>query len=131
MNLISLLGLDVLIARWRAALNETAIAAEDRAELAQLEWQQHKRSIKSLVVLGIVLGALTVVLLLVLSMALIVQFWDTPQRLTVVWCLVAAWGVVWALSLWRLLTAVKELSDPFRLTRHELKADWKAARRKI
>ncbi|RGE47167.1 phage holin family protein [Comamonas testosteroni] len=107
------------------------MAAEDRAELAQLEWHQHKQSIKTLLVLGIVLGALTVVVLLVLTMALVVQFWDTPQRIPVVWGLVAGWSLIWALSVWRLLSAVKELSDPFRLTRHELKADWKAVRRKI
>jgi hypothetical protein len=29
-NLISLLGLDSLLERWRANLNEAAIAAEDR-----------------------------------------------------------------------------------------------------
>lgn len=131
MNLFSLLGLDVLMERWRATLNETAIAAEDRAELAQLEWSQHKRSIKTLLVLGIVLGALTVVVLMVLSMAVVVQFWDSPQRTTVVWALAVGWCVVWGFGLWRLLAAVKELSDPFRLTRHELKSDWKAIRRKI
>ena len=63
MNLISLLGLDSLLERWRANLNEAAIAAEDRVDLAQLEWQQHKRSMQALAVLAIVLGALTVVVL--------------------------------------------------------------------
>ena len=66
MNLISLLGLDSLLERWRANLNEAAIAAEDRVDLAQLEWQQHKRSMQVLAVLAIVLGALTVVVLIVL-----------------------------------------------------------------
>lgn len=131
MNWISLLGVDVLIARWRATLNEAAIAAEDRAELAQLEWQQHKSSLKVLLVLAIVLGALTVVVLIVLSIALMVQFWDTSYRTTVAWALAGGWCVIWALGLWRLLAAVKELTDPFRLTRHELKSDWKALKGKI
>lgn len=131
MNLISLLGLDVLIARWRATLGETALAAEDRAELAQLEWQQHKSSLKALLVLAIVLGALTVVVLIVLSIALMVQFWDTSYRTTVAWALAGGWAVVWVVGLMRLLAAIRQLSDPFRLTRHELKADWKAMKGKI
>ena len=39
MNWISLLGLETLVLRWRAAAMEGAMAIEDRAELARLEWQ--------------------------------------------------------------------------------------------
>lgn len=131
MNLISLLGLDSLLERWRANLNEAAIAAEDRVDLAQLEWQQHKRSMQTLAVLAIVLGALTVVVLIVLSMAVLVQFWDSEHRQLVAWLLVGGWVLVWGLGLWRLLEAVNQLSSPFRLTRRELKSDWQAMKERI
>ncbi|TFF63202.1 MULTISPECIES: phage holin family protein [Comamonas] len=130
-NLISLLGLDSLLERWRANLNEAAIAAEDRVDLAQLEWQQHKRSMQTLAVLAIVLGALTVVVLIVLSMAVLVQFWDSEHRQLVAWLLVGGWVLVWGLGLWRLLEAVNQLSSPFRLTRRELKSDWQAMKERI
>lgn len=131
MNLISLLGLDSLLERWRANLNEAAIAAEDRVDLAQLEWQQHKRSMQTLAVLAIVLGALTVVVLIVLSMAVLVQFWDSEHRQLVAWLLVGGWVLVWGLGLWRLLAVVNQLSSPFRLTRRELKSDWQAMKERI
>lgn len=131
MNLISLLGLDSLMERWRASLNEAAIAAEDRVDLAQLEWQQHKRSMQTLAVLVIVLGALTVVVLIVLSMAVLVQFWDSEHRRLVAWLLVGSWVLIWGLGLWRLLAAVRQLSSPFRLTRRELRSDWQALKEKI
>lgn len=131
MNLISLLGLDTLIARWRAGLNETALALEDRTDLARLEWLQHKRSIQTLMVLAIALGALTVVVLMVLSIAVLVQFWDTEHRRLVAWLLAGGWALVWIIGLWRLLAAVNQLSNPFKLTRNELKADWKAMKEKI
>ena len=131
MNLISLLGLDTLIARWRAGLNETALALEDRTDLARLEWLQHKRSIQTLMVLAIALGALTVVVLMVLSIAVLVQFWDTEHRRLVAWLLAGGWALVWITGLWRLLAAVNQLSNPFKLTRNELKADWKAMKEKI
>lgn len=56
MNWISLLGLDAWVARWRAAVIELAIAAEDRTDLARLEWVQHKRSMQTVVVLLIALA---------------------------------------------------------------------------
>ena len=131
MNLISLLGLDTLIARWRAGLNETALALEDRTDLARLEWLQHKRSIQTLMVLAIALGALTVVVLMVLSIAVLVQFWDTEHRRLVAWLLAGGWALVCIIGLWRLLAAANQLSNPFKLTRNELKADWKAMKEKI
>ena len=131
MNLISLLGLDTLIARWRAGLNETALALEDRTDLARLEWLQHKRSIQTLMVLAIALGALTVVVLMVLSIAVLVQFWDTEHRRLVAWLLAGGWALVWIIGLLRLLAAANQLSNPFKLTRNELKADWKAMKEKI
>ena len=93
MNWISMLGLEAFVARWRASLIEGAIAAEDRLELAHLEWQEQKRRLRYLLVLTILVAGLTVVALILLSLALMVQFWDTPQRILVAW-LVAVWPVI-------------------------------------
>ena len=87
MNWISLLGLETLVLRWRAAALEGAMALEYRAELARLEWQDQKRRVGQLLLLGIAVAALTVVALVVLSLALLVQFWDTPHRALVAWLL--------------------------------------------
>jgi uncharacterized membrane protein YqjE len=130
-NWISLLGLDVWVARWRAAVIETAIAAEDRADLARLEWAQHKRSIQSVVVLLIALGGLSVVVMLMLSVALLVQFWDTEHRVLVAWLLGGGWFAIWAIALWQLMAAVRQLARPFILTRNELSQDWQALKNRL
>jgi uncharacterized membrane protein YqjE len=130
-NWISLLGLDAWAARSRAALVETALAAEDRVELARLEWLQHKRSLQTLLIVGVVLGGLTVVVLLALTMAVMVQFWDTPHRAAAGWLLAAGWLVLWALALWRVIAVARQLSQPFELTRHELLTDWRALKEKL
>lgn len=131
MNWISFLGLDAWAARSRAALIETALAVEDRADLARLEWQQHKRSLQTLLIVGVVLAGLTVVVLLALTMAVMVQFWDTEHRTTAGWLLAIGWLVVWGLALWRLMVAANQLSQPFEFTRHELMTDWKALKEKL
>ena len=61
MNWLSLLGLEGLAARWRANLIEGAIAAEDRMDLARLEWADLKQRIQQLLVLTILVAGLTVV----------------------------------------------------------------------
>lgn len=78
MNWLSLLGLESLVARWRANVIEGAIAAEDRMDLARLEWQDQKQRLQQMLVLTIVVAGLTVVALIMLSLAVLVHFWDTP-----------------------------------------------------
>ena len=67
----------------------------------------------------------------VLSLAVLVQFWDSEHRQLVAWLLVGGWLLIWGLGLWRLLAAVRQLSSPFRLTRRELRADWQAWKERI
>jgi uncharacterized membrane protein YqjE len=78
MNWLSILGLEALVARWRANVIEAAIAAEDRLDLARLEWQDLKHRLQQVLVLTIVVAGLTVVALIMLSLAVVVHFWDTP-----------------------------------------------------
>ena len=61
MNWLSLLGLEAFVARWRANVIEGALAAEDRLDLARLEWQDQKRRLQLLLVLGVLVAGLTVV----------------------------------------------------------------------
>jgi uncharacterized membrane protein YqjE len=120
-----------MVARWRASVIELAIAAEDRTDLARLEWVQHKRSLQAVVLLLIALGGLTVVVLLMLSVAVLVQFWDTEHRVLVAWILSGGWLLFWVLALWQLLSAARKLSRPFELTRNELSQDWQALKKRL
>lgn len=74
MNWLSLLGLEGLAARWRANLIEGAIAAEDRMDLARLEWADLKQRLQQLLVLTILVAGLTVVALIMVSLAVLVHF---------------------------------------------------------
>ena len=93
MNWLSLLGLEAFVARWRANVIEGAIAAEDRLELARLEWLDQKQRLQQLLVLLIAVTGLTVVTLVLVSIAILVQFWDTPHRVMVAWVVAGVWLV--------------------------------------
>lgn len=124
MNLLSLLGLDVWLARWRAVSTEGLWAAQDRLELAQLEWQEQKRHWRRLLVLSLAVVVFMALALITLSLALIVQFWDTPQRTLVAWLLVGAWTLLCAAALVALVSVARSGGDAFGLTRRELQQDW-------
>lgn len=124
MNWIALLGLDGLLARWRAAGAEGAEAMQDRLELAQLEWQQQKRQWAKMLAFSLAVFSLAVLSLVVFSMALIIQFWDSPQRSLVAWLLTGFWFMLWASSVVALISVVARGGNTFGLTRRELKQDW-------
>ena len=131
MNWISLLGLETLVLRWRAAAMESAMALEDRAELARLEWHDQKRRIGQLLLLGIAVAALTVVAMVLLSLALLVQFWDTPERIFVAWSVAAVWAVGWVVAVLSLMSLVRQAGSGFALTRRELAQDWRAIKERL
>ena len=124
MNWLSLLGLDAFVARWKAAGLEGAIAAQDRLELAHLEWQDQKKRLVQLLVLAIGVSALTVVALVVLSVALMVQFWDTDHRTMVAWLVAGVWVVGWGGALAALISIATTSAEAFAFTRRELVRDW-------
>lgn len=131
MNWLSLLGLDVWLTRWHAAVLEGVIATEDRLELAHLEWQQLKLRLRELLVLTVAVAALTVVALTLLSAAVIVQFWDTPHRLLATWLVAGAWLILWAIALASLLSVARSASNGFALTRRELLQDWRDIKERL
>ena len=131
MNWLSLLGLEGFVARWRANVIEAAIAAEDRMDLARLEWDGLKRRLQQLLVLTIVVGGLTVVALVMLSRAVLVQFWDTPQRVLVAWLVAGGWVIVWAAMLATLVSVAQRAGSGFALTRSELAHDWRDIKERL
>lgn len=131
MNWLSLLGLEAFVARWRANVIEGAIAVEDRMELAHLEWQDQKRRLQQILVLTLAVAGLTVVALIMLSMAVLVHFWDAPQRTMVAWVVAGTWLVGWAGALFFLVTVAQRAGQGFALTRHELAQDWQAIKERL
>jgi len=131
MNWLSLLGLEGWVARWRAAAIEGAIAAEDRITLARLELDALKRRLAQLAVLVILFGALAVLALLLLSVAILVQFWDSPQRALVAWLLAGGWLVACLGVLAGIAVLARHVGTAFALTRRELGNDWKLIKEKL
>ncbi|ART51905.1 hypothetical protein CBP34_09880 [Acidovorax carolinensis] len=131
MNWLSLLGLEAFAARWRANVIEGAIAAEDRLELARLEWLDQKRRLQQLLVLLVAVAGLTVVTLVLLSMAVLVQFWDTPNRMLVAWVVAGVWLVAWFFAIIKLASVVRSTGSGFALTRRELSQDWREIKERL
>ena len=131
MNWLSLLGLDALAARWRANVIEGAIAVEDRMSLARLEWNDQKQRLQQMLVLTIVVAGLTVVALIMLSLAVLVHFWDTPHRTLVAWLVAGVWTVGWAAMLMSLVSVLHKAGNGFALTRRELAQDWRDIKERL
>lgn len=131
MNWFSLLGLEAFVARWRANVIEGAIAVEDRMELARLEWQDQKQRLQHMLVLTILVGGLTVVALIMLSFAVLVHFWDTPQRTLVAWIVAGVWFAGWAAALALLVSVAQRARHGFALTRQELAQDWRDIKERL
>ena len=131
MNWLSLLGLEAFVARWRANVIEGAIAAEDRLELARLEWLDQKQRLQQMLVLLIAVTGLTVVTLVLVSMAILVQFWDTPHRVMVAWVVAGVWLVAWCAAIIRLVSVARSTGSGFALTRRELSQDWRDIKERL
>ena len=131
MNWLSILGLDALAARWHANAIEAAIAAEDRMDLARLEWQDQKQRLGQILVLTIVVAGLTVVALTMLSLAVVIHFWDAPQRSLVAWVVAGVWTLGWAVTLAVLVSVAQRAGNGFALTRQELAQDWRDIKERL
>ena len=131
MNWLSLLGLEAFVARWRANVIEGAIAAEDRLELARLQWLDQKQRLQQLLVLLIAVTGLTVVTLVLVSMAILVQFWDTPHRVMVAWVVAGVWLVAWCAAIIKLVSVARSTGSGFALTRRELSQDWRDIKERL
>ena len=131
MNWLSILGLEAFVARWRANVIEGALAAEDRMELARLEWQDQKQRLQQMLVLTILVAGLTVVALIMFSFAVLVHFWDTPQRTLVAWLVAGVWTLGWVAALAALVSVAQRAGNGFALTRRELAQDWRDIKERL
>ena len=128
MKWLAMLRLDVWAQRWRGNLREGAQALEDRLELAQLEWHAHRQHLIQALALAVLVTVLAVVALLMLSLAVLVQCWETSYRVSVAWSLAVLWLVVCAVALYKLIAAAQRVQSGFALTRRELAQDWRDLR---
>lgn len=124
MEWLNLLGLRAFTDRWRALAIEGAIAADDRTTLFGLEFQEYKRGVIIAVSAAMALAVLSIVVLIVLSAAIVVHFWDTPDRSMAAWIVTGVWAVLWCVAAGVLWTLVGKAGNGFSATRRELARDW-------
>ena len=124
MNLFSLLGIDAQLEKLRNAVGEGALAVEDRFQLAQMEWQEEKNRLKLVFTFALALLGLTVVAMTILSLAVVVQFWDSPDRAKAAWMVAGAWLVLWLGAAVGLISLMRRGDAAFGPTREELEKDW-------
>jgi hypothetical protein len=95
MRLLSLFGLNARMRRLRIAAAEGALAAEDRVQLLRMAWEDEKQRLKLMLVLVVAVLGLTTVTVALLSMAVVVHFWETPHRIAAAWSVAGVWVVLW------------------------------------
>lgn len=123
-KILSMLGLEARIRRLKIAAGEGAMAAEDRAQLLRMAWDAEKQRLQSVVVLTVAVLALTTVTVALLSVAIVVHFWDSPYRTTAAWCVALAWVLLWLGAVVALLSKLREASAAIEPAKSELARDW-------
>ena len=123
-RILAFTGLDSKLRNVRVATGEGALAAEDRAQLLRLAWEEEKERLHLITLLVIAVMGLTTVAVALLSVAVVVHFWDTPQRVAAAWTVAIVWAVVWLGFLVWLLKALRSKSQGIELARHEFARDW-------
>lgn len=123
-RLLTLFGWDARVRRLRIAAGEGALAAGDRARLLRLAWDEEKRRLGWLIALALLLVGLTTVAVALLSMAVVVHYWDTPYRSTAAWSVALVWVALWVTAALMLLRSLRQASQAFEPARQELERDW-------
>ncbi|WP_225783487.1 phage holin family protein [Xenophilus sp. Marseille-Q4582] len=122
-QLLALLGIERRIAHAREVLGEGVMAAEDRVQLLRMAWDEEKLRLRRLLLLLLALVGLTFMMTALLSVAVIVQFWDTSYRATAAWAVALAWLVLWGGALWALLATIQDTPPTVAVARDELARD--------
>ncbi|HEY9224178.1 MAG TPA: phage holin family protein [Variovorax sp.] len=123
-KILSLLGLEAYIRRLKIAAGEGAMAAEDRAQLIRMAWDEEKQRLQSVVILTVAVLALTTVTVALLSVAIVVHFWDSPYRATAAWCVALVWVLLWLGAVLALLSNLRRASSAIAPAKLELARDW-------
>jgi uncharacterized membrane protein YqjE len=124
MRLLSLFGLESRLRRLRIAAGEGTLAAEDRVQLLRLAWEEEKQRLQLMLVLVIAVVGLTTVAVALLSVAVVVHFWETPNRVAAAWAVAAVWIALWLIAAVALMRVLRKASDAFVPARRELERDW-------
>lgn len=122
-RLLALLGIDHRIERVRTVAGEGWAAAEDRAQLLGMAWDEEKLRLKRLLLLLLALVGLTLLAATLLSVAVIVHFWDSPQRALAAWIVALVWTGLWAAAVWGLLRTLGDTPETVQIARDELARD--------
>lgn len=123
-RLLALTGLDAKLRNVRVAAGEGALAAEDRAQLIRLAWEEEKERLHLITLLVVAVMGLTTVAVALLSVAVVVHFWDTPQRVAAAWTVAIVWSVVWLGFVIWLLKVLRSKAAGVELARREFARDW-------
>lgn len=123
-KILSLLGLEARIRRLKIVAGEGAMAAEDRAQLIRMAWDAEKQRLQSVIVLTVAVLALTTVTVALLSVAIVVHFWDSPYRATAAWCVALVWVLLWLGAVMALLSNLRQASAAIEPAKLELARDW-------
>src|SRR5215213_5092042 len=124
MSLLSLLGLDARLRRLRIAAGEGALAAEDRARLLKLAWDEERQRLRLVLALVVAVIGLSTVTVALLSVAVVVHFWDSPNRVAAAWTVALVWIALWLAAVVALVNTLKRASDAFEPARREFERDW-------
>jgi uncharacterized membrane protein YqjE len=131
MRLSSLFGIQSRLRRLRILLGEGALAAEDRAELLRFAWEDEKKRLRWVLALVIAVVGLTTIAVALLSVAVVVQFWDSPHRAVAAWVVAAGWVVLWLAAVVALLSLTGKSSSAFEPVRREFERDRAWIRRSL
>ena len=110
MSFSALFGLKSRLRRLRILAGEAALGAEDRAQLLRLAWDEQKKRLGTVLGLAIAVIGLTTVAIALLSVAIVVHFWDTPYRTMAAWVLALLWVGLWAAAVLTLLGTLRKSS---------------------
>jgi len=99
------------------------LAAEDRAELLRFAWEDEKKRLRWMLGLVIAAVGLTTIAIALLSVAIVVHFWDTPHRSVAAWLVAAVWVGLWLVSVIALLSMTGKSSSAFEPVLREFERD--------
>jgi len=121
--LSSLFGIRSQWRRVRILAGEGALAAEDRLDLLRFAWEDEKKRLRSMLGLVIAVVGLTTIAIALLSVAIVVHFWDSPNRTAAAWSVAAVWLVLWLVSVIALVSMSGKPSTAFEPVLQELERD--------
>jgi len=126
MRLLSLFGLDARLRRLRILTAEGALAVEDRAQLLRFAWEEERQRLQWMLGLVIAVIGLTTIAIALLSVAIVVHFWDSVYRAAAAWSVAAVWVALWLAAVLALVALMRRPSAAFEPAMAVLRRDLNA-----